>query len=262
MEALDLAAEDVFVTAAAKGRSAKLLRPSDKRTVGRWCVLVATLFDQGQAQPRLDATFHQAFYRGAIPEGVAVWRASVVPDDTAPGRVRIRQGLDLGGRGRSRPAPARVLRDVRGRTSRRTGDDPVLFGTDEYPHTPSHVRQDPPVWRHPPGDMAGPCYSSHMAPAGATGLGGHGRVHPVVPDVRASLLTAPTSGSRGLSRCGLCPQPAGVVIRAIRTERSPAVPSCRPHPRRDGRATCSPNRSASRDCRVAHPVTELTMQPS
>jgi len=64
---------------AAKGRSAKLLRPSDKRTVARWCVLVATLFDQGQAQPRLDATFHQAFYRDAIPEGVGVWLASVVP---------------------------------------------------------------------------------------------------------------------------------------------------------------------------------------
>ena len=83
MEALDLAAEDVFVTAAAMGRSAKLLRPSDKETVARWCVLVATLFDQGQAQPRLDATFHHAVYAGDIPEGVAVWLASVVPDDTS-----------------------------------------------------------------------------------------------------------------------------------------------------------------------------------
>jgi hypothetical protein len=52
--------------------------------VARWCVLVATLFDQGQRQPRLDARFHHAFYRGAIPEGVGVWLASVVPDDTAP----------------------------------------------------------------------------------------------------------------------------------------------------------------------------------
>jgi hypothetical protein len=84
MNDLDLAAEDMFVTAAAKGRSAKLLRPSDKRTVARWCVLVATLFDQGQAQPRLDRTFHEAFYGGAIPEGVGVWLSSVVPDDKAP----------------------------------------------------------------------------------------------------------------------------------------------------------------------------------
>jgi hypothetical protein len=84
MEALDLAAESVFVDAAARGRSAKILRPADKQTVARWCVLVATLFDQGQAQPRLDSTFHRAFYRGVIPEGVGVWLASVAADDTAP----------------------------------------------------------------------------------------------------------------------------------------------------------------------------------
>lgn len=84
MEALDLAAEDVFITAAATGGRAKLLRPSDKRTVARWCILVATLFDQGQAEPRLGTTFHQEFCRGIIPDGVCVWLANVVPTTRRP----------------------------------------------------------------------------------------------------------------------------------------------------------------------------------
>ena len=84
MNDLDHAAEDVFVTDAVKGRSAKLTSPSDKLTVARWCVLVATLFDQGQGQPRLDSTVHRTFYGGSIPEGATVWLASIVPDDSAP----------------------------------------------------------------------------------------------------------------------------------------------------------------------------------
>ena len=84
MNDLDRAAEDVFATDAARGRTVKLTSPSEKATFARWCVLVAILFDQGQGQPRLASTVHDAFFRGSIPDGTGVWLASVLPDDSAP----------------------------------------------------------------------------------------------------------------------------------------------------------------------------------
>jgi hypothetical protein len=84
MNDLDHAAESIFVTAAAKGHEIKLASLDDKFTLARWCVLIAILFDQAQAGPRIAADFHRAFYRGEIPDGVAIWLAQVVPDDQAP----------------------------------------------------------------------------------------------------------------------------------------------------------------------------------
>jgi hypothetical protein len=170
MNDLDHAAEDVFVTAAAKGGSVKLTSPSDKLTVARWCVLVATLFDQGQGQPRLDARFHHAFYRGAIPEGVGVWLANVVPDDTAPIAFAFIKDLISEDEDGADLLPPAYFVTFGGRASRRTGDDPVLLSSDEHPRTPSHVRRDPPLWRGSSGDLARSRHSSRLAPAGATGL--------------------------------------------------------------------------------------------
>ena len=84
MNDLDHAAEGVFVTAAAKGHEVKLPSLADKLTTARWCVLIAILFDQAQAEPRIDADFHRAFFLGDIPDGVGVWLAHVMPEEDAP----------------------------------------------------------------------------------------------------------------------------------------------------------------------------------
>jgi hypothetical protein len=84
MERLDVEAEDIFLTRAVMGVSAKITSPTEKRTVARWCVLIGILFDQGQATPRIGPPVHQSLHAGDVPDGVWVWLAHTEPTDDAP----------------------------------------------------------------------------------------------------------------------------------------------------------------------------------
>jgi hypothetical protein len=76
MERLDRAAEDLFATDAARGRPAKVEPMADRKTIARWCCLVAILWDQKQKPPRLGPEAHQAVFNGEVPEGAGVWLAA------------------------------------------------------------------------------------------------------------------------------------------------------------------------------------------
>lgn len=85
MDELDHAAEDLFLTVAATGHSARLGKLSDQATVARWCALIAALSDQIQAIPVLSKRVHTAVYGGEMPEGTRIWLMRMHPE---PFRVR------------------------------------------------------------------------------------------------------------------------------------------------------------------------------
>jgi hypothetical protein len=84
MDRLDHAAEDMFLTSAVLGREARITNPVDKETLARSCALIAVLFDQSQAPPRLDRQVHHSLYAGRVPHGARVWLAHTDPTGEAP----------------------------------------------------------------------------------------------------------------------------------------------------------------------------------
>ncbi|HEX6699393.1 MAG TPA: hypothetical protein VF101_01545 [Gaiellaceae bacterium] len=77
MDRLDRAAERIFATDAARGRETKVERLADRKTLARWCCLVAILWDQKQKPPRLGPDVHRAVFDGEIPDGTGIWLVSV-----------------------------------------------------------------------------------------------------------------------------------------------------------------------------------------
>jgi hypothetical protein len=95
MEKLDRAAEDAFLTRAAIGLDAKLVKPADKKVVARWCSLIAILFDQAQAVPRVGETVPTSLYAGEVPEGARVWLAQMQPNDGTPHAFAFAKDMKL-----------------------------------------------------------------------------------------------------------------------------------------------------------------------
>ena len=73
MHRLDLAAEDAFLTHAVIGYPVKLALMEEKITLGRWCSLVATLFDQTLNPPTYPQRVHEVLYAGDVPEDMQAW---------------------------------------------------------------------------------------------------------------------------------------------------------------------------------------------
>ena len=80
MNELDHAAEDVFTTKAAMGFDVKLVATADKRTVARWCSLIAVLFDRLADPVRLGSVTHHALHTGGVPDGTMIWLGAALPE--------------------------------------------------------------------------------------------------------------------------------------------------------------------------------------
>lgn len=84
MDRLDHEAEELFCTMAARGDATVVADPLDRYTIARWCVLIAILCDQGQAQPRIGHETLAQLYAGKMPSGVRVWLARTEPPLSDP----------------------------------------------------------------------------------------------------------------------------------------------------------------------------------
>ena len=73
MHRLDLAAEDAFLTHAVIGYPVKLALMEEKITLGRWCSLVATLFDETLNLLTYPQRVHEVLYAGDVPEDMQAW---------------------------------------------------------------------------------------------------------------------------------------------------------------------------------------------